>query len=299
MTQWQDPIDPTMVGQFNIDISCLDLFNKKYPSETLTTLMLQTLSQLLVDYPEHQLFLHNDKLYRRLQARVGLVVRLPDCEDHLGVISIEDCHKISVRSLAVRIRQILTMMVYCFKKREIMEQEHPHLKAVQTKLFDEFRSPFFRMTLPISTGVCLSNISSCGYSQGTSPLLPNEAAKLTLFEVERRLVWSKTTNAFEARDLLPLSLSADHRIFDGHIPTPKLMSRVFQDIFTQMEQGKTKSLKMEFNEQQIKGMVDNLINANLELAYITLLTLQTIWPDFLSISDLFKIHANKPEVELR
>jgi hypothetical protein len=298
MTQWQDPVDPTMVGQFNIDVSCLDIFNKKYPSETLTTLMLQTLSQLLVDYPEHQLYLHNDKLYQRVQARVGLVVQLPGCDDQLGVISIEDCHKISVESLAVRIRKILAMMVYCFKKREILERQHPHLKMVQSKLFDESRSPFSRMSLPVSPGFCLSNIGSCGYSQGTSPLLPTEPAKLTLFAVERRPVWSKATNAFEARDILPLSMSADHRIFDGNIRTPKLMSRLFQEIFMRMDQGKTKPLKMEFNEQQMKGMVDNLIDANLEMAYMMLMTLQTVWPDFLSISDLFKMQASEAAVEL-
>ena len=31
MTQWNSPGDPTMVCQFNIDVSCLDFFGKKYP----------------------------------------------------------------------------------------------------------------------------------------------------------------------------------------------------------------------------------------------------------------------------
>ncbi len=299
MTQWRDPVDPTMVGQFNIDISCLDFFNKKYPPETLTTLMLQTLSQLLVDYPEHQLYLFNKKLFRRQEARVGLVVKLPGCEDHLGVISIEDCHKMPAATLANRIRQILGMMVYCYQKREFLESKHPELKEIQNKLFSEFQSPFSQMTLPLLPGVCLSNIGFCGYSQGKSPLLPNEPAKLTLFEVEKRLVWSKTSNDFEARDLLPVSLSVDHRVFDGHIPTPKLMSKSFDLIFTKMkEETRKKPLARDLNEQQLKAVLDGLIKANLEIGYLTLMTLQTLWPDFISIEELFQMQYSVQKEEI-
>ncbi|MBA2710308.1 MAG: 2-oxo acid dehydrogenase subunit E2 [Tatlockia sp.] len=291
MTQWDEPKDPTMVGQFNIDISCLDFFNKKYPPETLTTLMLQTLSQLLVDHPEHQIYLSNSKLYQRQKARVGLVVKLPGCADHLGIISIENCHQMPVNALATHIRRILRMMAYCYKKRELLEREYPKLKIVQSRLFSEFESPFSKMSFPLSTGICLSNIGSCGYSQGKSPLLPNEPAKLTLFDVEKRLVWFKDSNSFEARDLLPVSLSVDHRIFDGQVPTPKLMSKIFQIVFAQMEAGGVESLRKDFNDQQIKGLLDNLIQANLEMAYLTLMTLQTMWPDYLSISDLLKLNS--------
>ena len=111
MAQWGDPSDPTMVGHFNIDITCLDFFNKKYPSETLTTLMLQTLSQLLVNYPEYQVFLRDKKIYQRQQALVGLVVQLPGCGDNLGIISFQDCHKLSVQELSIKIRQTVKRMV--------------------------------------------------------------------------------------------------------------------------------------------------------------------------------------------
>ena len=109
------------------------------------------------------------------------------------------------------------------------------------------------------------------------------------FEVERRPVWSKTTNNF----ILPVSLSVDHRVFDGHLATPKWMSQVFQDVFQRIELSTTKPSKMNLDKQLAVAMIDKLLDANLEIGYRALMALQTMWPDFLSIDDLFNMKTNR------
>ncbi len=281
MTQWNDPVDPTMVGQFNLDITCLDFFNKKYPPETLTTLMLQTISQLLVDYPEYQVFMRDKKLYQHQNARVSLVVKLPGCADQMGTITFQDCHKLTVQALSARIKQIVAMMVYCYKKREQVENEHPGIASLYDNLLDEMKDPVYRPVLPEVPGVCLSNNGAAGYIQGTSPLLSNETSKITLFEVQRTPVWSKISNTFEARDLLPVSVSVDHRVYGGDLPTPKALTEIFQDVFQRMNPYEKTWLKMNKDEWLIKKMVDRLLAENLEFGYMTLMTLQTMWPEYI------------------
>ncbi len=300
MTQWGNPSDPTMVGQFNIDVTCLDFFEKKYPSETLTTLMLQTISQILENHPEYSLFKNDQKLFKRTKARVCLVVKLPDCGDHLGIITFQDCHHMSVPVLSSRIRQIVTMMTYCYKKREQLEIEYPMLTLVQNSMLREMNNNVYRPILPVIPGVSLSNIGTYGYTQSKSPLLPNEAAKITIMSVQKSPVWCNTTKTFIARDLLPVSASTDHRIFGGNMPLPKLMDRVFHDVFEKMELSSKKplgnlvnnvhSFQNKFNNKVMIEKIESLLAGNLQLGYMTLMTLQTTWPDYLEIEELFEVN---------
>lgn len=308
MTQWKDPVDPTMVGQFNVDVTPLQFFKKKYPSDTLTVLMLQTISKILQDHPEYQLFLHDQKLFQRQDACVCLVVKLPNCGTHMGTITFKDCHKLPAAILSIRIKHILAMMVACYKKREQLEEKNPWLKTIGENVCAALNDPHYRPMYPIISGVSLSNIGAAGYLQAKSPLLPNEASKVTLLEVQRLSVWNKKKNKFEARDLLPVSMSVDHRIFDGNLPLPKLMNRTFLEVFQQMQQSMHPSYNSTFlpiqliklilkkltktNEVHIKNfdeakynesimlkMIDEVLAKNFELGYVTLLTLQTMWLD--------------------
>ena len=284
MTQWRDPADPTMIGQFNMDVTCLDFFNKKYPSEMLTILMLQTISQMFVSYPEYQLFLKENKLYQRQGTFVGLVVKLPECEDHLGLIFFQDCHLIPVNSLSIKIKQAIAMMSYCYQRVKQLEQDYPHLTLIQDDILNEMSNPFYPPIRPSPIGVSLSNIGASGYVQAKSPLLPNEAVKFTLMTVERRPVWNNLNNAFEARDILPVSVSVDHRVFDGNVPLPKIMDRLFQDTFQRMESLTETRPKTAPNEADMVLWIDRLLNDNLEFGYLTLRALHTMWPDFINIT---------------
>ncbi len=287
MTQWDEPTDPTMVGQFNINISCLDFFSKKYPPETITTLMLQAISMGLKQNESFRTFLSFNRMYKSSEAYVGLVVKLPECGDHMGAIVFENCHTLSVSALHAKICNILPMMVFCYKKREELEKRYPHLKQNAIKSLYEVTNDLYGYPLPGNSVVSLSNIGFCGYSQTKSPLRKNEAMKFTLLEVERRQVWNKRTQEFEVQDLLPVSISADHRIFDGNLPVPKITSQMFDLMFQKMQS----ELQQNHTEpkaqhlQEIK-LIEQMITHNLELAYKTLAILQTLWLDFLDLEDL-------------
>jgi hypothetical protein len=288
MTQWNAPGDPTMVCQFNMDISCLDFFGKKYPAETLTTLMMQALSQQLTTVDSFRNFLSYKKMYQSRSAFVAVVVKLPGCGDHVGNIIFKDCHEITVQVLAARIRHVLQMMVYCYMRREQIEKDHPHVKHNLDKVYYDAAHDAYAYPVSGSPVVSISSIGFCGYSQAVSPLRKTESLKLTLLTVERKPVWSNTTQSFEAKDMLPVSISADHRIFDGNLPIPKLLDGSFQIAFQKMLQDIGKPVAAEKPNQQANfaKIVDKMLAENLELGYRVLATLQNVWPNFVDIDDI-------------
>lgn len=288
MTQWSNPSDPTMAGQFNINISRLDFFNKKFPPETLTCLMMQTTSYTLAKTDSFRNYLSFRQLFQSKEAYVGLVVKLPDCGDHIGTIILENCHEISILELAQKIQAILQKMVYCYKKREHLEKTDPKIQQLMQEMTYDFAYSTYASPIPGTPFVSLSNIGAYGYGQCKSPLRNNESMKFTLMEVERRPVWNKETQAFEPQDMLPVSISADHRIFDGNVPMPKLLDAHFNVLFDKMITEKQKPYKSPHKNEMLTETIDELLHHNTEMGYKSLLFLQTYWCDFLPIEELLE-----------
>lgn len=287
MTQWNNPSDPTMVGEFNINVSCLDFFGKKFPQETLTVLMMQAISLGLSENESFRTYLSHKRLFRSKQAYLGLIVKLPDCGDHIGTIVFENCHLLTLQEIAVRIRQVMKMMVYCYKKRELLEKSHPHLRSIMDNMLYEYANEVYGYPVPGNAVVSLSNIGICGYTQTKSPLRVNESMKFTLLEVERKPIWNKDTQAFEPQDILPVSISADHRIFDGNLPVPKMTAAYFQTMFNKMLKDLSQPRSMPKSlDGQLVNLLDKLVVSNVEAAYKALLVLQTYWIDFMQIETL-------------
>lgn len=288
MTQWGSPGDPTMSGQYNVNISCLDFFNKRFPPETVTMLMLQTISHGVYDTDEFRLFMSHHKLYRTKEAYMGLVVKLPDCGDHIGTMVFENCHLITIKELALKVQNVLKMMVYCYKKREFLENQFPELKAIVDERLYEFVNGVYGYPAPGNPFISLSNIGFCGYDHAISPLRSNEAIKFTLMEIEKKPVWNEDKQAFEPQDLLPVSMSGDHRIFDGNMPIPKLTRYYFEKTFKKMlrELNQPVTNPALTHDIQLIKSLDQLIAHNVEMGYKTVLFLQTYWPEFLSVEEL-------------
>ena len=288
MTQWSNPSDPTMAGQFNINVSCLDFFNKKYPADTLTTLMMQAVSLGLSITDSFRSYLSFRQIFQSKEAYVGLVVKLPDCGDHIGTIVFENCHELTYRQLSERIRAVMKMMIYCYKKREQLEKDNPSLNEMVSKMGYEIAYDSYGYPIPGTPFVSLSNIGYCGYGQCMSPLRCNESMKFTLMEVERKPVWSKSTQSFEPEDILPVSISADHRIFDGNLPVPKMTSEYFNKMFAKMLKDELAPIKSSSPppNSQLPQLLDQLISRNLEMGYKALHVLQTYWFDFFSVEEL-------------
>ena len=294
MNLWNDPGDPTMTAQFNIDVTALDVFNKKIAPEAITTLMLQTVSQFLVENESFRRSLVHKELYQSQNGYVSLVVKLPNCGDHFGNIVFENAHTMTSKELFFKIRQNRRLMIYCYKKREQLEFEHPHLKQLHDKAYAEFSSSVYPYPMPANPYVSLSMLGDCGFTHITSPLLKNEATKFTVLDVERKPVWNMKSNAFEPRDLLPVALSADHRVIDGNFPITKKMASIFETMFQRMQTSTTKSPKLEFKDKLIIKIIDRFLEGDLSdnelgLVYTMLSSLQTSWPDFLRLDELFEL----------
>lgn len=288
MTQWSNPSDPTMAGQFDINVSCLEFFNKKFPPETLTCLMMQAVSLGLSVTESFRNYLSFRKIFRSKESYVGLVVKLPDCGDHIATIVFENCHTMSFIELAAKIRAIMKMMAYCYSKRQHLEQTNERVQELMHDMMYDFAYSTYNYPIAGTPFVSLSNIGYCGYTQCMSPLRSNESMKFTLMEVQRRPVWNKEKNSFEPEDVLPVSISADHRIFDGNIPVPKMTQDYFNTMFNKMINEKPAKKTRSFPQQHIEQLLEQLLESNIELGYKTLLFLQTYWCDFLSVEELFQ-----------
>lgn len=296
MTQWDNSSDATMVSQSNIDVSCIDFFGKKFSSETLTTLMMQAVSLWLKENQEYRIYLHYRKLYQSKEGYVGVIVQLPNCRDHMGTIAFANCHEMSVVELAKRIRDILPMMVYCYKRREELEKAHPHLRPYdQNKLYD-FAHNVYGYPLPGSSIATISNVGPWGYTDAKSPLLKNEAMKFVMMQVERKQVWSKEKQEFEIKDHLPISISADHRIFDGNTPVPRMLNQTFQRMFQQMNEDlkQPRTIRKPIDSSRFIKSVEAVINLNVDFGYKYISALQTVWADFFAPEEtLTKIETIK------
>jgi hypothetical protein len=298
MNIWDAPGDPTMVAHFNVDVTCLDVFNKKFPPETLTTLMMQSLSQLLMDHESLRKFLVHKAFYQSQVAYISLVVKLPNCGDHFGSIIFANAHTLSSSALFFQVRQAVRLMVYCYKKREQLETEHPHLKLMSDHIYTEYSTGVYPYPEIANPSVSLTNLGGFGYAHIKSPLLKNESMKFTLLDVERKQVWNKKSNVFEVRDLLSVSVSADHRIADGNVPVGKMMASIFETMFQRTQACTSKLSKQEFQYKHIITMVESLLEKDmseqeLNMVYATLSYLQTTWPAFLPIDELIPISKSQ------
>ena len=283
MSQFGNPGDPTMVGEFSIDISRFDYLNTKYSHEVLSVLMLQVVSLGLLKNPTSRTFLSHGRFYQDLIPHPSLVVRLPRCGDHLGVILFANCHERPTRTILKKVRKTLKMMAYCYKFREKLEQQYPALASTADNILSNMSQGVYPYPVAGNSFVSVSNIGHYGYERAKSPLCFNEAQKYTLLQVERRLVWNPAVNDFEPQDRLPISVSADHRVYDGNIPVPLLLSEYFNLMLDKMSDDSVADKEDGFELKHLMHIIDELSKKNIELTYRLVLILQTAWPEFLDL----------------
>lgn len=264
MTQMNSPGDPTMVAQFNIDVSDFGFFENKYPLETITALMMQAISNVLISHDSFRNFLSYNKLYQTRSAYVSVIEKLPDCEDHLGTINFHNCHEMTTNELLSKIKRSLQLMKYCYKKCVQIEKEHPDFKQRLDDMLYNYAHDVYPCPSPGSHSVFLSNIGSYGYSQATSPLLKHTGLHILLLAIERKSVWNNATRSFEIKDLLPVSISADSRIFNGLLPIPDLLNKAFQTALQKMEQQSDdptarETIELSNYQKKIEQLADDLL----------------------------------------
>lgn len=287
MTQFNPPGDPTMVGEFSINVSRLDFFNRRYPNETLSVLMIQAISRGLADNSLSRHFISYQNIYQSSKAYASFVVRLPGCPHHLSMILFEDAHLFSTQLLLRKMRRALKMMAYCYQLREKLETECPQLILMRDDFLKKMSQGFYPYPLPGTPYLCISNIGHYGFERAKSPLCKNESLRVALLKVDKKWVWNQEKLEFEAQDRLPISVNADHRVYDGNVFAPELLETYFNQAYEQMIEGRGKEEKEDISRFEFSAMMKSLVQTRVDLAYRMVLVLQTVWPDFLNLKTLF------------
>ena len=291
-SSWDDPNQPTEYALFSANVSPLKFFEKKYPPETLTCLVLQAVSKATATHPALKHYMSHHKIYNPKDSYVGLAVNLPGCDDHLGLIEFKNCHEMSIHDLSLHIQNDMKIMIYCYKKVQELQIEHPYFADIVDQLYLPKHQDVYQALNFARPAISISNIGQFGYDWACSPLLPNETVKYTLTKVERKQVWNTTTNAFEIQDILPLGISVDHRIFDANIPVPKIFQTAFDEMFNIMQASRP-SDKTVFNTPAnafIKSC-EKLLAADVTFGFKYLLFSSQVWKNYKTPSDHFKKHS--------
>jgi hypothetical protein len=81
-----------------------------------------------------------------------------------------------------------------------------------------------------------------------------------LLAIEKKPIWDETTHTFVAKETLPISISADNRIFDSLVPIPQMLTEAFQEAFKKMQRKEqVTDLKQEDYQKRISAMADDLL----------------------------------------
>jgi len=233
MIELNAPGNPTMSTQFDVDVGCF--FDAGYPSEWLTPLLVQSCSQLLAKHDAFRNYLSHNKLYREESAFVCIAEKVPGCEGHTGTIYFKDCHNMALQVLMARMHRGLEMMAYCYQKREAVALENPQVKKQFDDLLYEYAHDLYPPPAPGKSGAYITDLGQYGYTQAVSPLFKNIGIQVLLLSLEQKQVWNQATQSFETKTVVPISISADTRVFDGFLPIPQLFKDAFQDAFQRMQ----------------------------------------------------------------
>lgn len=280
MAQWDDPNQPTQSSLFSIDVTPIEFFEKKHRPETITCLSLQALSKAMSVNPVLKNYKTSNKLYNPKESYVGLAVLLPNCDDHLGMIEFKNCHEMSVSELSAHIQHDIQIMTYCHKKIQSLKQEHPYLDDLVNDLFIPRCESVYRDPLFSKPSISLSNIGHWGYEVPISPLFPYETVKLTLGKIDRKQVWNNTTKLFEVRDMLPVGISVDHRVFDANIAVPRMIQTAFDEMLILMQQDNTKPAPASVKLNDFIKLSDKLLQADLDFGYRYLFFSTQVWKNY-------------------
>jgi hypothetical protein len=280
MSQWEDPVNPTMSSVISLDVSTLHFFDKKYPAETLNCLVLQAISKFYADNSQFRMVMPHNKILQAEEIGIALAVNLPDCGDHLGMIDFHQCHQTKLVDIILELKAAIQIMTYCHKKSLALKQQYPHLMDIVDDLLLDRQNNVLAQINPERSFVTVSNIGYWGFELAVSPLMPGEVLKFTLTQIERKQVWNNQTMQFETQDRLPIGISVDHRVFDGNVHVAKLLQQNFNQVFENFVNGEGSGFKPKNSSAKVNQFIqfsEQLVQENLDYAFRFLLYCSHYW----------------------
>ncbi len=282
MANWKNPQDPTMIGEFEIDISALDYFSHSDAHHRLNVYMLQMTSKMLNDRKILRRYIYQGQMRQVKKAYVALATRLPYCNGAFSYVVFENCHQLTHQEVQARLEHATKMQVMCFKRRQELEEAHPHLKLKFDRLCSDMLNSQYPFPLPSNFIVHVGNLGAFGFTSAKAPLRSNGVVKVTFLKVERKPVWNNATQSFVPRDMLPVSLAADHRTLDANIPAALLTTKAFEYVHAKWLQDEKNPVHCyEGDSQYLTECIDYLLKKDVDLVHTLLSFLHFIWFDSL------------------
>jgi hypothetical protein len=289
MSAWEPPVDPTMFSMFSLNVTRLGSFENKYPPQTLTGLVLQAMSKLSKESPNLRNYVSHNKMYNLANNYIHLVVSIPGETNHLALLKLKDAHESTLHELSERIKNYIEIMSYARYKSEALAQEYPTLLADYYRLAAPDANDFFQdIHVPYGV-VTLTNVGPWGGDQGLSPLCKYEILKLTMSRVERKQIWNNKIKNFEIQDRLPIGLSADHRVFDANMGTPKMLQIALDEMIDKLEANTSipqNEAMQHVDLNQYVELSNQMLEENMALGYYFLMTSSHCWHSDLDLNAL-------------
>ena len=249
------------------------------------------MSKLNKENPNLRNYVVHNKMYNSVDNYIHLVVNLPGATNHLAMLKLKNSHKITLYELSDRVQNYIQVMSYARYKSEGLAAEHPELladyyAAAAPDNYDAFRY----IEIPGSI-ISLTNVGPWSGEQSLSPLLPFESLKLTMSQVDRKQIWNNKIKAFEVQDRLPIGLSADHRVFDANMGTPKMLQIALDEMIDKLEQNIESSQSEEIKEVDIDQFIEfsnEMLEKNLKWGFRYLMGSSHCWQSDIDMNLLHK-----------
>lgn len=271
ISNWKTESAALLQALIEIDVSALKFFEGGYSTNTITALMLQTVCKIREENKLLRNYICHEKIYNAKDNYVHLVVTLPGDNNHIGMIKLKDCHKMSLEEIFQHVKHDVEIMTYCRYKSEELAKKNPHLIDLFNRFYlpnEESLCESVNVRNPIFS---VSNIGPWGSRYGLSPLFPGEVLKVVLSQVERKQVWNNRLKVFEIQDRLPISVNSDHRIYDGNISLAKMTQIAFDEMYSKMKKDEIlpEDNKNQFSDlSQFISITNKILKDNIELGYL-------------------------------
>jgi hypothetical protein len=299
MNAWKPPVNPTMFSLFSLDVSRVEVFENKYPPQTLTGLVLQAMSKLNKENPSLRNYVVHNKIYNSVDNYIHLVVNLPGATNHLAMLKLKNSHELTLYELSDRVQNYIQVMSYARYKSEELAEEYPGLLAdYYTAAVPDSYDAFRYIELPGSI-ISLTNVGPWAGEQSLSPLLPFESLKLTMSQVDKKQIWNNKIKTFEIQDRLPIGLSADHRVFDANMGTPKMLQIALDEMIDKLEQNGAPSQSEEIKAVDMDQFVEfsnKMLEKDLKWGFRYLMGSSHCWQSDIDMNLLHKRVCDNNEI---
>lgn len=233
MAMWRPPVDPSVYGLLEVDMTEANAFLKKRQEEgeklTPTHLVLKAVALTMEKYPDINVVIRRNRLYRRNHIDIFTQVFFKEGgHADLSGAKIRDAHQKTLGEIAKELRG---------QAGEIKKGEDPNLKQAKktTKhlpprllrwmlrflewlTFDlNWRPKILKLPPDPFGAVMVSNVGMFGLKLGFAPLTPLTRTPVVIIMGEITEQAVAREGQVTTRSIMNLGITVDHRVMDGYI----------------------------------------------------------------------------------